>query len=126
MPDQHVGVPGVAVYVGDEGVEPDDGCAKVGRGLEAGGRIEAQGAGQEVEAHVEAAAPLEQFPDLGVGLGGRQTRVEVDEHDLGDEQPEGATDLTGNQLGHQGLLAVAGATELGDVQAVVVCLDHRR
>ena len=92
----------------------------------AGGRIEAQRAGQEVQPHVDAAAPLEQFPDLRVGLGGRQARVEVEEHDLGYEQPEGASDLARDEFGDEGLLAVAGAAELGHVEAVVVGLDDSR
>ena len=125
MPDEQVGVAGVAVHVCDEGVEPDDGCAKLRRGREPGGGIEPQRAGQEVQGHIGAAAPLEQFPDLRVGLRGRKAGIEVDYHDLRDEQPQGPADLARDNFGDERLHAVAGAAELGHVEAVVVRLHDR-
>jgi hypothetical protein len=87
--------------------------------------------GNRVEAADRAAKRPIPLPNVNVvrsrrGLGGRQAGVEVEEHDLRHEQPEGAADLARDQFGDEGLLAVTGTAKLGDVQPIVVCLDHRR
>ncbi len=71
-------------------------------------------------------ARRDQLLDLGVGLGVAQRGVELDQHQLGDRQPERAGELAGHDLRRQRLRALPGAAELEDVEAVVVGLDDAR
>ena len=80
--------------------------------------------GRKSSARVAAAAGLHELLDLGVRLGRRQQRIDVDEHDLRDAQAERAGDLADDHLGDQRLQALPGAAELDDVQPVVVGLDE--
>ena len=132
VPDQQVDVLGRPVDVRDEGVEPDDvgrevgiraiagRCARRGRRT----RLEGQRARQEVEAQVQARAPIQQLLDLLVRLGPAEGRIELDEDDLGDRQPERPADLAGDELGDQRLRPLAGPAVLHDVQPVVVRLHQ--
>ncbi len=122
VPDQEVRIPRRAVHVGHERVEPDHVGGHVRVRHEPGSRVEAERAGEEVEADVEPGAALQQLPDLGIRLSGRQRRVEVDQHDVGHQQAERPPDLARDQLGDERLRPVPGATELGHVQPVVVRL----
>ena len=64
------------------------------------------------------------FVELDPALGAAELRVEVDEHELRDVEPEGPPDLPRDELGHQRARPLAGAAELQDVEAVVVGLDE--
>ena len=93
-------------------------------GSPSGGRFEGQRAGQEVEPQVETGAPVEQLLDLLIGLGLAERRIELDEDDLRDRQPERPSDLAGDELGDERLRSLAGAAVLHDVQPVVVGLHQ--
>ena len=88
--------------------------------------IERQGAGQEVEPEVEAATAMDEILELLVGFRIAEAAVDLDRDDLGDGQPEGATDLAGEPLRDERPRTLAGAPELHDVQPVVVGLDQAR
>ena len=88
-------------------------------------RIERHRAGQVVERDIEPAARADQVLDLRIGLGAREVRIELDQHDLRHRQAGGAADLAGEQLRDQRLRSLAGAAELEHVHAVVVRLDDR-
>ena len=88
--------------------------------------VEGQGAGQEVEPEVEAAAALDEVLQLLVGFGVAEAAVDVDRDELGHRQPERPADLAGEPLGDERARTLAGAAELHDVQAVVVGLDEAR
>src|SRR3970040_2921603 len=88
MADEDVGVPWRAFDVGDEGIEPDDLRGQFrGEGGE-DERIEAQRAGEEVHAQVEAGAADEQLLNLSVGFVTTDGGVEFDKDQFGDGQAE--------------------------------------
>ncbi len=76
-----------------------DASSGAGRGSATGSKRDR--AGEVVEPEVEPGAGLDQVPDLLVGLGAPERRVELDRHQLGDAQPERAAELTGDQLGER-------------------------
>src|SRR5207247_5944088 len=55
-----------------------------------------------------------------------ERRVELDEGELRHREAEGARELTGDDLGEQGLPPLARSAELEDVEPVVARLDERR
>ncbi len=122
MPDQHVGVARRAIDVGDERVEPDDLRRQLRVGLKHH-RIEGDGTGQIVERHVEPGAGANQVLDLDIGLGARQIRIELDQHDLRDGQAGGAADLACHQLGDQCFRPLAGTPPFDDIHAFVIGFD---
>ena len=121
VPDQQVGVAPAAVDVGDERVQPERPRGDVGRDLER--RVEAEGAGQEVDAQVEAQAGVEQVLHLLVGLVAGDPLLELQHHQSRRAQVEPERQLADDHLGDQHGQALAGATELADVGAQVVGLD---
>ena len=86
------------------------------------GAVVAEGAGQEVDAEVEADARGEQVLHLLVRLVAGDPGVQVDARRSG-TRTEGAGDLADDDLGDQHLGALSGAAELQHVGAVVVGLD---
>lgn len=122
VPDEHVRVAPRAVDVVDEGVEPDD-AARLDRVHLVRQRIEADRAGQVVHAEVEPAAGLEQLLDLLVGLAEPDDGVELHLHQPRDAQPQPLGQPAADDLGDQGLAALAGSGELHDVGTQVVGLD---
>lgn len=66
-----------------------------------------------------------QIADLLVGLAVGDRRVEVDQDQLGEAQPQGPCQLPHDHLGDQRLAALRGAGELDDVRPQVVGLDDR-
>ena len=125
VPDQQVRVLGGAVDVRHECVEPDDVGGELGGGRGADGRAVRQGRRKKVDAEVQALARHEQILDLGIRLGATECRVELDEREPRDEQPERARELAGDDLGEERLAALSRAAKLEDVEAVVVGLDER-
>ncbi len=124
VPDQQVRVAVRAVDVGHEGVEPDDvgGEAGIDRALER--KREGQRARQEVHAEVRAGARVEQLLDVGIGLGASHLDGDLDDREVGDEQPEPSRELARDDLGDERRLALSGSSELRDVHAVVRRLDE--
>ena len=121
VPDQEVGVAPRPVDVGGEGVEPEDaGALVVGRAHLA---VDAERAGQEVDAEVGADAGVEQVLHLLVGLVAGELGVEVEHDEARGAQPEPGRQAADDDLGDEHLRALAGAAELADVGAEVVTLD---
>src|SRR5215208_790763 len=85
VPGEEVRVTRSAVHVRHEGVEPHDAGGEVGSGR-LHQRVEAEGARKVVEGQIKAGARPDQVLYLRVRLGAGELRVEVGEHDLGDEQ----------------------------------------
>lgn len=79
-----------------------------------------------VHAEVDPCAGGVQVADLLVGLGVRDRRVEVHQHQLREPQSERPRQLADDHLGDQRLAALRGAGELDDVRAQVVRLDDAR
>ncbi len=90
------------------------------------GRIVADRPGQVVEGEVETSAVVDQLMDFRIGLGARQVAIELREHDLGDRQSEGTPQFARHEFGDERTGTLSGATELEDVQAVVVCVHDGR
>ena len=90
-----------------------------------GGRV-GEGAGQEIERQVEAAAGREQILDIGIGLCLGQDRIESHEDDLGHRQAQQTADLSRDQFGDQGLDALPGPAELDHIRAKIVRLHEAR
>src|ERR671917_2678303 len=92
VPDEQVRVARGPVDVLHERVEPQD-----ARGESwVGGiyyRVEAQRPRQVVEREVEASARPDQVLYLRVGLRPRQLRIQSDQHDLRDVQPQDASEF---------------------------------
>ena len=122
VPDQEVRVAPGAVDVLHERVEPEHlaGELRLGRPAQ---RVEAERAGQEVHAEVQALAGPQQVLDLRVGLADGDPGVEPGQHQLGYPQAQAAGELAGDDLGDQGERPLAGAAELHHVGAEVVRLD---
>ena len=118
---------GGPVRVGHEPIEPHD----VGRerwvddsrGV-ADGRIERQRPGQEVHAEVDAAAGPDEIVDLLVRFRVAERRIDVDRDEVGNREADRAPDLAREPLGDERAGSLAGASELDDVEAVVVGLDE--
>ena len=124
VPDQQVGVAPRAVDVGRERVEPQDAGRQ--RAVGRTGPVVPERAGEEVDAEVEPEARGEQVLHLLVGLVLGDRRLEVDEGEAGDGQPQRPGELAHEDLGHEHLEALAGAAELQHVGAEVVGLDDAR
>lgn len=122
---QQVGVAPGAVDVVDQRVEPDDPSGLRRAHLE-GERVEAERAGEEAHAQVGAAAGLEQFLHLLVGLTEPEHRVDVDGHQPRHPETQPAGEFAADHLGDQRLAALTRAGELQDVRAEVVGLDESR
>ncbi len=84
--------------------------------------VEAERAGQEVDAQVAPDAGAQQVLDLLVGLVAGQLLVEVEHHQPWGAQPDPTGQLGHHHLGDQHPQALAGATELADVGAEVLGL----
>ena len=123
VPDEQVSVARGAVDVEHKGVEPDEERGFVGRSGVARGGIEHGGAGQKVEAEVEAGAGLEQLADFVVGLVAAKRGVNVDEDQLGHAQAEGASDFAGDDFGDEGEEALAGSAKFDNVETQIVGFD---
>ena len=121
MPDQQVGVAPRPVDVGGEGVEPQDAGALVVGGAHLA--VDAERAGQEVDAEVGADAGVEQVLHLLVGLVAGELGVEVEHDEARGAQAEPGRQAADDHLGDEHLRALAGAAELADVGAEVVALD---
>ena len=85
--------------------------------------VEAERAGQEVDAEVQPDAGGEQVLDLLVGLVLPDRGVEVDRHQVRGAQAEAPGQLADDHLGDEDLQPLPGAAELADVGAEVVGLD---
>ena len=109
MPDQEVRVPGGAVDVGREGIEPDDVGREVGVGVPVLGRRVGAGAGEEVHAEVGSGAREDQLLYLGIRLGRAERGIDLDDHLLGHRHSERAGELADDHLGDQRARALAGA-----------------
>ena len=124
VPVDEVGVRDGPVRVRDERVQPDD-IGRHGRVDDRrGGRVERQGAGQEVEAEVDATAPVDEVLQLLVGLGVAEPGIDIDEHEVRHRQTQRTGDLAGQPFRHQRARSLARAVELHHVQAIVVRLDE--
>jgi hypothetical protein len=111
-------------HVRDERIEPDDVRGFIRVDVRVGSRVEHQRAGQEIETEIKPAAAMDEILQLLVGLGITQPRIDIDEHELRNGQPDGPGDLTRQPFGNEGPRTLAGAMELDDVEAVVVRLDQ--
>ena len=69
---------------------------------------------------------MDERVDLRIGLGPRQVRIEIGQHNLGHLQTERAGNLARDELGDQCFRSLSGAAELQHIQPVIVCFDDRR
>ena len=98
-----------AIDVGHERVEPDDvgGELRIDHALER--QRERQRAGQEVHAEIRADARVEQLLDVRIRLGAAHLDRDLDDGEVGYEQPEPACQLARDDLGDERVLALSRA-----------------
>ena len=115
VPQQHVWVARSPIDVRAEGVEPDDVRGSVrGDELCIDG-VDIKRAGQEVDSAIQPGASRHELVDLRVGLGPAQRIRDLDQHDLWDQKPEPAAELTDDDLRDQCFQALTSSAELRDV-----------
>ena len=83
------------IGIGHERIEPDEIGRSVGLDVGIGGGIEHEGAEQEIEAQVQAPAPMDEVLELLVEFGVADPWVDVDQDELRNGQPDGPGDLAG-------------------------------
>jgi hypothetical protein len=125
VPQQEVGVAPAAVDVADQRVEPEHPAGEV-RLEHVHRRVEAECAGQEVHAEVEARAGTQEVLHLLVRFGPAEDRVDLHEHELGDRQAEAPGRARRRPPRDEDLASLSGADELHDVGAEVVGLHDPR
>ncbi len=114
MPYQHIDVADGAIHVAHEGIEPDHRRSQARIGHEDQG-IESDGAGQIVQADIQAGARADEALYLRIGLGARELGRQFDKDDFRHRQARRPADLARQKLGDQGLGPLPGSAKFEHV-----------